>query len=348
MKFLNIYLQSSIEITLFLSYFFIFFFAFLFSSHFKPINLRSAIILFTILINSCCIYMYYVELMSLHLYNYDIIVKTPLSLLIKMLILFFANFIYLFFFIPSKENYQWRETLLLIFLSTLGYIFAICTDNLLAIYVSLEISTIANYALIINGQIKLRFEAGIKYFFSNIVMSVCFLFAILFFYENSGTVNLHWIISMNTLLIPNESYNLMLFAFSFLTIYFLFKMSIVPLHIGIVDIYQSTSPLILGYFSIITKIVPLYFLIFFIDTFHEQFNLISNLYLITGSVSLIYGTFATFLQSNIKRFFAYSSITHIGLILLVLSNGNKSSIFFSLFFNFFFLFFFFILIFSFF
>ena len=195
--------------------------------------------------------------------------------------------------------------------------------NLLSIYLSVEMLSIASYLMVAyragNG---LSSEAGLKYVLFGAASSAIMLYGISLLYGFGGTLDL---LSGN--LIPGLMHVNPL-AVSLALILVLagigFKLSFVPMHFWVPDIYQGAPAPVAAFLSTITKIAAfgllINFLIPFISTTSPIWTAFDfQLFLsIIGIITMIAGNFAATLQSNIKRMLAYSSIGHTGFALMAI------------------------------
>jgi len=247
---------------------------------------------------------------------------TPVSLLFKLIVMVLYTIILFFFFFPSTRTERWRETLLLMHSSTIGFLFSLSTGNFLLIYLALELSTIGLYVLTVLGTESERFEGGIKYFLSNCFISGFSLVGIYTVYEIFATLNVVEISLINGFPIVLEHSENLHFALALLLSYHLFKAAVVPFHLWTADVYQNTSPVIIAYFAIVPKCVAFYHLFFLLGIFPGAFHFLSNALFTIGCLSLIVGTFSVFSQINLKCLFAYTSVSHSGMILILFSFGT--------------------------
>jgi len=185
----NLFFYLLPEMVLSFAYILIVFVAFISTDKYKPKFLRRFTIILTILINCECLYLYIVMPKEAVALLHNMICITPFTILFKMGTLLLSTFVLLLLLFPSNEDQRWRETLLLIQSTTLGFIFSMCAANFLFLYVAIELSNIGAYVLTVTGTARQRFEAGTKYFLSTSFMSGLNLIAIGIFYSIFGTLN---------------------------------------------------------------------------------------------------------------------------------------------------------------
>ena len=165
-------------------------------------------------------------------------------------------------------------------------------------------------------------------------LSSCFiLLGTSLLYANSGTTNLDGIYILNS--IGDISNNIWYkpfyinFAFVVFSIGFLFKVSAAPFHFWSPDVYDSIPTIVTTFVAIIAKLSIFIFLleiVYYTSNISQQSISWTSGLLISSLLSLIIGTVVGLSQFRIKRLFAYSTISHVGFILLALSITSIESI----------------------
>jgi len=192
--------------------------------------------------------------------------------------------------------------------------------NLLSIYLSIEMVSIASYLMVAyRAESKWSSEAGLKYVLFGAASSAMMLYGISLLYGMGGSLNLFdmpaGLSQANPLLV---SLALILF---FIGIGF--KLSFVPMHFWVPDIYEGAPTPIAAFLSTVPKFAAFGLLINFLAPFTDpnlkwtafDFRLFFS---VIGVITMIAGNFAATMQSNIKRMLAYSSIGHTGFALMAL------------------------------
>ena len=227
--------------------------------------------------------------------------------------------------------------LILLFIIT-GSTFLISSSDIVSIFISIELQSYGLYLLCtLYRNSELSTSAGLTYFLLGGLSSCFILLGLSLLYVNSGTTNLdgYYIITNlsqyknninNIVSIYNIDYiNLSLLIMS---IGFLFKVSAAPFHFWSPDVYDAIPTIVTTFVAIVAKISIFIFLlelVHFTNNFYFSFNWTKTL-LFSSLLSLIIGTVLGLNQSRIKRLFAYSTITHLGLILLALNINTIESI----------------------
>jgi NADH-ubiquinone oxidoreductase chain 2 len=257
--------------------------------------------------------------------------------------LIFYNFLYYRTKIINKMGEQFKiieYPLILLFIIT-GAVFLVSTSDLVSIFLSIELQSYGLYLLsTIYRNSELATSGGLTYFLLGGLSSCFILLGTSLLYANSGTTNLDGIYVITSLSdLANYTNNEMLywyksyyinFSLLILSVGFLFKVSAAPFHFWSPDVYDAIPTIVTIFVAIVAKIS---IFIFFLELVHYtsnslfnfQFSWTSSL-LVSSLLSLIIGTVVGLTQFRIKRLFAYSTISHVGFILLALSINSIESI----------------------
>lgn len=226
--------------------------------------------------------------------------------------------------------------LILLFIIT-GAIFLISTNDLVSIFLSIELQSYGLYLLsTIYRNSELSTTGGLIYFLLGGLSSCFILLGISLLYINSGTTNLDGLYIINSISdINNNWYKPYYINFSLLifSIGFLFKVSAAPFHFWSPDVYDAIPTIVTTFVAIISKISIFIFLLELVYYTSNNFSFsydIQNInwtysLLISSLFSLIIGTIVGLTQFRIKRLFAYSTISHVGFILLALGISSIES-----------------------
>jgi len=255
--------------------------------------------------------------------------------------LLFNKFIYYRTKVVNKMGEHLKKIeypLILLFIIT-GAIFLMSTNDLVSIFLSIELQSYGLYLLsTIYRNSELSTTGGLIYFLLGGLSSCFILLGTSLLYVNSGTTNLDGLYVINSISdINNLNYwyqpyyiNFSLLIFS---IGFLFKVSAAPFHFWSPDVYDAIPTIVTTFVAIIAKISIFIFLLELVYYTSNNFYLSYNIQninwtyglLISSLFSLIIGTIVGLTQFRIKRLFAYSTISHVGFILLALSISSIES-----------------------
>ena len=227
---------------------------------------------------------------------------------------------------------------LVILFSTLGSILLISSGNLISVYLGIELQSFGLYVLAtLYRDSHLATSAGLKYFLLGGLSSSIILFGSALIYTQTGLTQLEDIYNLATVMTANEG---LILGFCLVIIGLLFKIAAAPLHNWAPDVYNDSPTIVTIWLTIIPKIAIFIFLFDFISgglnaqisLFNNTFllttpdNIIQNLLIISSLLSLIIGTVVGLVQTKIKRLLAYSTISHIGFMLLALAVHSEQAI----------------------
>ncbi len=253
----------------------------------------------------------------------------------------FHNFIYYKTNITNKMGEQFKiieYPLILLFIIT-GSVFLISSSDLVSIFLSIELQSYGLYLLsTLYRNSELATSGGLTYFLLGGLSSCFILLGTSLLYANSGSTNLDGIYVITSLSdIANDSNVLYWYkphyinmSLLILSVGFLFKVSAAPFHFWSPDVYDAIPTIVTTFVAIVAKIS---IFIFLLEIVHytsnsllvSQYTWTSSL-LVSSLLSLVIGTVVGLTQSRIKRLFAYSTISHLGFILLALSINSIESI----------------------
>ena len=232
--------------------------------------------------------------------------------------------------------------LILLFIIT-GAVFLISTSDLVSIFLSIELQSYGLYLLsTLYRNSELATSGGLTYFLLGGLSSCFILLGTSLLYANSGTTNLdgiYVVTSISDLGNYKEINNYILdwyksdyinISLLILSVGFLFKISAAPFHFWSPDVYDAIPTIVTTFVAIIAKISIFIFLLELVhytsnSLFNYEFSWTSTL-LVSSLLSLIIGAVLGLTQIRIKRLFAYSTISHVGFILLALSINSIESI----------------------
>lgn len=250
--------------------------------------------------------------------------------------LLFNNFLYYRTKIINKmgEHLKIIEYPLILLFIISGAVFLMSTNDLVSIFLSIELQSYGLYLLsTIYRNSELATTGGLIYFLLGGLSSCFILLGTSLLYANSGTTNMDglYIISSLSDINDNASFwykpHYINFSLLIFSIGFLFKVSAAPFHFWSPDVYDAIPTIVTTFVAIIAKISILIFLlelVYYTSSYIFEFNWTFGL-LISSLLSLIIGTVLGVTQFRIKRLFAYSTISHLGFMLLALSISSIES-----------------------
>ena len=239
-----------------------------------------------------------------------------------------------------------KDYSLIVLFSTLGSCLLVSSEDLISMYLSIELQSFGLYILsTLYREKESSTSAGLKYFLLGGLSSCLILLGCGIIYSLTGLTNFESIYTI----ISSSSINYIIQGLSlgllFIIIGFLFKIAAAPLHNWAPDVYNDTPTIVTIWLTIMPKISIIIILLELVElgtigsvnslknndilnTLLEinSMYLIKNLLLITSLLSLIIGTVVGLAQNQIKRLLAYSTISHVGFILLALAINTEQSI----------------------
>lgn len=221
------------------------------------------------------------------------------------------------------------EYLLLLLCATLGLLFLASAYDLISLYLAIEVQSLCLYVLAASKKnSSFSLEAGLKYFILGSFSSALFLFGASLLYGCTGTTNfsnIHLFFSefrldMFPLQVSVEH------AWMCISIAFFFKIAAAPFHMWAPDVYEGSPTSSTIFFTVVPKIALFtVFLRLYQPIFSVFENLFSFLLLFSAISSVIFGSFIALRQKKLKRLLAYSSISHVGYLLLAFAANSLES-----------------------
>jgi len=219
------------------------------------------------------------------------------------------------------------EVPVLILLSTVGMMMMVSAGDLIALYLGLELQSLALYVLAAVRRDDVRAsEAGLKYFVLGALSSGMLLYGASFLYGFAGTTSFSGLATAAAA--PGAATNLGLIAgLVFLLVGLAFKISAVPFHMWTPDVYEGAPTPITAFFAAATKLAAMALLArVLFEAFGGLFVQWQKIVIFLSIASMILGAFAAIGQTNIKRLMAYSSIGHVGFALVGLAAGTEEGV----------------------
>lgn len=248
--------------------------------------------------------------------------------------LFFNKLVYYRTKIINKMGEQFKiieYPLILLFIIS-GAVFLMSTNDLISIFLSIELQSYGLYLLsTIYRNSELATTGGLVYFLLGGLSSCFILLGTSLLYANSGTTSMDGLYIITSISDNVDSWYkpyYINFALLIFSIGFLFKVSAAPFHFWSPDVYDAIPTIVTTFVAIIAKIsifILLLEIVYFTSNYFSEFNWTFGL-LMSSLLSLIIGTLVGLTQFRIKRLFAYSTISHVGFILLALSITSIESI----------------------
>jgi NADH-quinone oxidoreductase subunit N len=223
----------------------------------------------------------------------------------------------------AAEKIEKFEFPILILLSTTGMLMLISAADLIALYLGLELMSLALYVVAASHRDNVRStEAGLKYFVLGALSSGMLLYGASLIYGFTGTVSFAGIAKA-----AGQGGIGLTFGLVFLFAGFCFKVSAVPFHMWTPDVYEGAPTPVTAFFAAAPKIAAM---AIFVRAPITAFPAITpqwqQIVVFVAIASMLLGSFAAIGQRNIKRLMAYSSIGHMGFALVGLAAGTVEGV----------------------
>ncbi|MDG2289469.1 MAG: NADH-quinone oxidoreductase subunit NuoN [Woeseiaceae bacterium] len=252
-------------------------------------------------------------------------VSDPLSQILKIAAVIFVAIAFLYSrdYLRANEIHK-GEFYLLGLIGLLGMMIMMSANSMLTMYLGLETLALSMYALVaIDRNNATSAESAMKYFILGAIASGCLLYGISWIYGVTGSLEFH---EMSAAITADPSLNSLplWFGLAFLIVGIGFKFGAVPFHMWLPDVYQGARTPATLYIATAPKLAALaLFLRILVDGLGGLHDTWAAMIMIIAVLSLLVGNFVAIAQTNIKRMLGYSTIAHVGFILLALFTGTK-------------------------
>jgi NADH-quinone oxidoreductase subunit N len=224
----------------------------------------------------------------------------------------------------EREQIARFEFPVLILLATTGMMMMISANDLISLYIGIELQSLALYVVAsFKRDSEQSTEAGLKYFVLGALSSGMLLYGCSLIYGFTGTTSFAGLASSFA---GGASVGLII-GIVFVSVGLAFKVSAVPFHMWTPDVYEGAPTPVTAFFSIAPKIAAMaLFVRFLIEPFGALAGEWRQIIWFISVASMLLGAFAAINQRNIKRLMAYSSIGHVGYALIGLAAGSETGI----------------------
>ncbi|MCL4473305.1 MAG: NADH-quinone oxidoreductase subunit N [Actinobacteria bacterium] len=233
----------------------------------------------------------------------------------------FAVTIISYLYLERREGRQ-EELYILLLLATLGSAVLVSSSHFASLFLGLEILSASLFTLIAYPRGRLNIEAGVKYLILAAVSAAFLLFGMALVYADLGTLEFT---RMTALARAGGSGGLLFPAgLGLLIIGLGFKLALVPFHMWTPDVYQGAPAPVTAFVATVSKVAVFGLML----RFFNQVGIRPHAHLfyvfeIIAIASMFAGSLLALLQDNVKRILAYSSIAHLGYLLVAfLASGS--------------------------
>jgi NADH-quinone oxidoreductase subunit N len=254
----------------------------------------------------------------------DTFVRDPMSDVLKVGIYLatFITFLYAKDYLRDRGIFKGEFYVLGLF-GALGMMILVSAHNLLTLYLGLELLSLSLYAMVaMQRDSILASESAMKYFVLGAIASGMLLYGMSIIYGLTGTLDLAEIATQ----ITNQGPGVLLsFGLVFMIVGIAFKLGAVPFHMWVPDVYQGAPTAVTLYIGSAPKIAAFAMLMrLLVDGLmglHAQWE---GILIILAVLSMGIGNLLAIAQGNIKRMLAYSTISHVGFLILGALTGTQS------------------------
>jgi len=214
----------------------------------------------------------------------------------------------------------------LIVFATLGMMMMVSANDLMALYMGLEMQSLSLYVIASIRRDSLRStEAGLKYFVLGALSSGMLLYGCSLIYGFAGTTSF---VGLAEVLQKDGGPSVgLIVGLVFLISGLAFKVSAVPFHMWTPDVYEGAPTPVTALFAVAPKVAALALIVrVMAGPFGDLLASWQQILIFVSIASMVLGAFAAMVQTNIKRLMAYSSIGHMGYALVGVAAGNEAGI----------------------
>ena len=231
--------------------------------------------------------------------------------------------IILAFFYLDKRDVNSEEFYLLLLLATLGSMVLVCSSHFASFFLGLELLSISLYSLIAYPKSSQRHsEAGMKYLVLAATSSAFLLFGMALVYADAGAMDLSAIATKAL----RGSYTMPFFGgLMLILVGIAFKLALVPFHMWTPDVYEGAPAPVTAFIATVSKGAIFALLLRYFTEMGSQNS--PSMLMIFGALSIasmIGGNLLALFQNNVKRILAYSSIAHMGYLLVAFLAGGAA------------------------
>ncbi len=266
----------------------------------------------------------------------DLFVQDAMADALKLFILIisFGVFVYSREYLQARNIFKGEFYVLGLF-SIVGMMLMVSANNLLMIYLGLELLSLCLYALVAfnrdNGNAS---EAAMKYFVLGAIASGMLLYGMSILYGLSGSLQLSEISHAVSQAKGAQNFG-MIFALVFIVVALAFKLGAVPFHMWMPDVYQGSPTAVTALIGTAPKLAGFaMFMRLLVEAMGGLQADWQQMIIVLSVLSLAVGNIIAIAQSNIKRMLAYSTISHVGFILLGIlagtADGYSSAMFYTI------------------
>lgn len=252
-------------------------------------------------------------------------VVDPLADVLKIFICIIVALVFVYSrdYLKDRQIFKGEFYVLGLF-GVLGMMVMVSANHMLTLYMGLELLSLSLYAMVaFNRDSGTAAEAAMKYFVLGAIASGMLLYGISIIYGITGSLSIP---EIATGLAKQSDMNIgLVFGLVFLVVGLAFKLGAVPFHMWIPDVYHGSPTTVTSYIASAPKIAGFAMIIrVLVEALGSLQSDWQGMLIILAVLSLAVGNIIAIAQTNLKRMLAYSTISHVGFILLGLLAGTKA------------------------
>jgi NADH-quinone oxidoreductase subunit N len=258
---------------------------------------------------------------------FDVMLVDGISILGQIIIVV-ASILFILLSLSKQKfhEFTYPEYFALFLFMTAGFQFMVASDNLILIFVGLETSSMSLYTMIAMRKKDKATEAAIKYFTMGALAAGFFAFGSMIFYYLTGSVELS-VIAEHFAKTNFDNYLVILVGIVFMIGALGFKLSFVPFHLWVPDVYEGSSATMAGYIAVVPKIATLVVSLRFFEIFVVANDIwIHWVLYVVAVVTMTLPNLIALVQTDVKRMLAFSSISHVGFVLVAIMIGSTKAV----------------------
>jgi len=251
-------------------------------------------------------------------------IRDPMGDVLKLFSFLVLGLVYIYAKFCLRQFRMFRADFYTLSLfALLGIMLLISANSLVTVYLGLELISLSSYALVAFDRDSPRgSEAAMKYFVLGSMASGMLLYGMSMIYGATGTLDLQMI--AESVQRAGGDSTLLVFGLVFLIVGLAFKLGVVPFHMWIPDVYEGAPVATTLFISSVPKMAAFAMAIRLLQSglggLQDDW---SQMLAILAALSIVLGNLAAIAQTNIKRMLAYSTISHMGFVLLGLLPGTQ-------------------------
>lgn len=209
------------------------------------------------------------------------------------------------------------EYYLFMFMSVLGLMMLVSSVELLAIFISLELSSFAVYIMVPmrddTGRFRFQMEAGVKYLLFGVTATGFMLFGMSYMFGLTGSTQLATVIEKLSVMYSQPA---AIAAIMMVLAGFFYKLALFPFHFWVPDVYEGASNETTAFIASVPKLAAVAMLIRLVSMINCEGQIIVTVLMVCAILSMFYGNLSALVQTDIKRMLGFSGIAHAGFVLL--------------------------------